>query len=113
MSNPANVKTLTTPVPVHGKSLDTLVINEKRVSINYTVPSGSPVGTIGIASAQVSLANNASVVNGQVVTPQGQQPGSNAIQAAYSAPISAGDPATVYAAIFAEVTTVAGYTYTS
>lgn len=113
MSNPANVKTLTTPVPVHGKNLDTLVINEKRISINYTVPAGSPAGTIGIASAQVSLTDSESVVNGQIVTPQGQQPGSNVIAKNYTALIHSGEPSEVYAEIFAAVTAQSGYTYVS
>ena len=111
MSNPSNVKTLSAAVRVHAKNLDTLVIDTKRVSFNYNVPDGSPSGTIAIASAPVSLTNNASVVNGAVVTPQGQQPGSNAISASYSTPVSAGDPTTVYAAIFAKVAEVTGYTY--
>ena len=113
MSNPSNVKTLNTPVPVHGKSLDTLVINAKKVVINYDVPTGSPSGTVAVVSAQVGLTNSASVVNGVITTPMGQQPGSNAITANYSAPVTATDQATVYAAIFAQVTTVAGYTYSA
>ena len=113
MSNPANVKTLNTPVPVHGANLDTLVIDTRNVSISYDVPEGSPVGTISIVTANVALTNSASVVNGKIVAAQGQQPGSNAISKRYSASVSSGEPTAIYAAIFAEVTTVSGYTYSA
>ena len=88
----ANVKTLVTPLPAFGTSLDTLVVGPA-----YTV---LPPNKVRIAAV---VTNNANVVNGVTKAqpgPQGQQ--ANGLAAQLTVTVEAFDNATVYAAAIAE-----------
>jgi hypothetical protein len=95
MSNPTNVKTLTTPQTVLGTVYDTLV-----VSPNYQVSANT--NQVRVA---VTVTNSANVANGVVSQQQaGQQ--ANATTKAYTLTVTAFDLATVVAAAVA----ASGYT---
>ena len=103
MSTSSNVKTLATPVNVHGQLCDTLVI-DPRVANDYKADK---------VQANVTLTSAEFVVDGVFKQPQGQPNSSTGISKRYSSTVSSFDAATVYAAIFAAVAAETNYTYSA